>query len=151
MWITLNLNIVSIVWGRYFTQAFPFSPTLHLHSTIFQGDMYFWFHSSYNYQLLWAFQFYIENTFKIFFLIDSTNQWQHELTLDYPTLTVTVTVFIMSFLQHSSVIMGDPVKIVERETTHTASFSRPTVCGSAAFLLHCKAPASWVSLQRYVK
>nr|XP_019953890.1 PREDICTED: uncharacterized protein LOC109636561 [Paralichthys olivaceus] len=28
----------------------------------------------------------------------------------------------------SSVIMGDPVKIVERETTHSASFSRPTAC-----------------------
>lgn len=41
------------------------------------------------------------------------------------------------FLQHtSSVAMGDPVKIAERETTHAASFSRPTVCRSAAFLLH---------------
>ncbi|XP_071342818.1 uncharacterized protein [Trachinotus anak] len=28
----------------------------------------------------------------------------------------------------SSVVMGDPEKIVERETTHTASFSRPTAC-----------------------
>uniref|UniRef100_A0A4W6EZY6 Uncharacterized protein n=1 Tax=Lates calcarifer TaxID=8187 RepID=A0A4W6EZY6_LATCA len=28
----------------------------------------------------------------------------------------------------SSVSMGDPVKIVERETTHAASFSRPTPC-----------------------
>ncbi|CAB1420341.1 unnamed protein product [Pleuronectes platessa] len=31
--------------------------------------------------------------------------------------------------QHSSsVIIGDPVKTVERETTHSASFSRPTAC-----------------------
>uniref|UniRef100_A0A3B4U4D7 Si:dkey-13m1.5 n=1 Tax=Seriola dumerili TaxID=41447 RepID=A0A3B4U4D7_SERDU len=28
--------------------------------------------------------------------------------------------------KHSSVVMGDPVKIVERETTHTGSFSWPT-------------------------
>ncbi|XP_028443958.1 uncharacterized protein LOC114561975 isoform X2 [Perca flavescens] len=33
--------------------------------------------------------------------------------------------------QHSSVTMGDPVKIVERETTHAASFSWPTVCRPA--------------------
>ncbi|XP_037626106.1 uncharacterized protein LOC119488471 [Sebastes umbrosus] len=31
---------------------------------------------------------------------------------------------------HSSVVIGDPVKIVERETTHAASFSRPSVCRS---------------------
>ncbi|XP_040895693.1 uncharacterized protein LOC121183007 [Toxotes jaculatrix] len=30
--------------------------------------------------------------------------------------------------KHSSVSMGDPVKIVERETTHAASFRQPTAC-----------------------
>ncbi|XP_075944342.1 uncharacterized protein LOC142946744 isoform X2 [Anarhichas minor] len=30
--------------------------------------------------------------------------------------------------QHCSVVLGDPVKIVERETTHAASFSWPAAC-----------------------
>lgn len=36
-------------------------------------------------------------------------------------------------LQHTScVAMGDPVKIIERETTHAVSFSQPTACRSVA-------------------
>ncbi|XP_045906368.1 uncharacterized protein si:dkey-13m1.5 isoform X1 [Micropterus dolomieu] len=38
----------------------------------------------------------------------------------------------------SSVAMGDPVKIVERETTHTASFSRPTVYRPSVIKEHLK-------------
>lgn len=56
------------------------------------------------------------------------------------------------YLQHtSSVVMGDPVKIVEKETTHDVSFNWPTARRSAAFLLHWRISRSLHPIQRDVK
>lgn len=47
--------------------------------------------------------------------------------------------------------MGDPVKIVERETTHAASFSQPTVCRYTAFLLCWKNSPQVIQFISYTK